>query len=170
MPDNPKDNVAVMGKWMMYLTWILGLALASYFFQNWIDHKRNPNQSLSSNSQQPVVLRQNSQGHYVASGMINDTPVVFLLDTGATSVVVGEELAAQLSLQRNGQTQVSTANGVINVSATQLKSVNLGGLTATNIAAYINPYADSSTVLLGMSFLKHLTLVQKNNTLTLSVP
>ena len=169
MSNQATDNSQKFGKWMMYLTWIIALALASYFFQNWIDYKRNPNASLSSNTDAPVILKQNSQGHYLATGTINQTPVVFLLDTGATSVVVSSELASQLNLLKEGKAQVSTANGVITVYRTTLDSVSLGSLNAKGIDAYINPHGDN-TVLLGMSFLKHLSLLQQDNTLTLSIP
>ena len=169
MKNKTTDSSQKFGKWMMHLTWIIALALASYFFQKSIDHKRNPNTFLSTNADVPVVLKQNSQGHYLATGMINDAAVVFLLDTGATSVVISSELADQLDLPRAGKAQVSTANGIITVQKTTLSSVSLGGLTAQNIDAFINPYGDN-TVLLGMSFLKHLSLLQQNKTLTLSLP
>jgi len=170
MENQHQDSEKTMGRGMMFAAWIIGLALATYLVDNWLDNKHNPNQNLSSNKTQPVVLQQNSRGHYVASGMINGVAVVFLLDTGATNVVVGEELAKQLGLQRRGKVQVSTANGVITAWRTELKTVSLGGLQARNIKALINPYATDNTVLLGMSFLKHLRLVQNQNTLSLSAP
>lgn len=165
-----KDHSTLIGKWMMYAAWVIGMAMASYFFNNWQQQKHNPNQYLSSDTQQPVVLQQNTQGHYVATGMINDVAVVFLLDTGATDVSIGQKLASEIGLKAQGEQRVSTANGVITVYPTLLNSVSLGGLRASNIEAHINPYADDNIVLLGMSFLKHLTLVQRNNTLTLSPP
>ncbi|EPJ53175.1 MAG: hypothetical protein OFPI_11410 [Osedax symbiont Rs2] len=164
------DNSRRLGKWMMYATWVISIAMASYFFSNWQQYKHNPNQYLSSDLQHPVVLKQNAQGHYLASGMINDIAVVFLLDTGATDVSIGHKLASKIGLTATGEDRVSTANGVITVYPTLLDSISLGGLRAKNIEAHINPYAEDNTVLLGMSFLKHLTLVQQNNTLTLSAP
>lgn len=165
-----KDNTKTYGKWMMHLTWVLALAMASYFFQSEIDRKRNPNQFLASDNQQAVTLQQNTKGHYVATGMINDVGVVFLLDTGATDVVVSEKLAQSLGLIKRGKIQVSTANGIISVQRTILDQISLGGLTATHIDALINPFMDDDTVLLGMSFLKHLTLLQQGSRLTLSRP
>lgn len=170
MKNQPTDDSQKFGKWMMYLTWIIDLTLGSYFFQGWIDRKYNPNAFLSSKSGQPVVLKQNSKGHYVATGTIDDTAVVFLLDTGATSVVVGEELAEHLQLAKLGTAQVSTANGIITVQRTVLSQVSLGSLTASNVEAFINPFDSSDRVLLGMSFLKNLSLIQQNKTLTLKLP
>ncbi len=170
MHKSPSDNSKSYGKWMMRLTWVLGLGMATFLFQGVLDKKYHPNQFLSRDSQQPVILQRNKQGHYIAPGSINDIAVVFLLDTGATDVVIGEKLALQLALVKNRTAQVATANGVVTVYPSLLKKVTLGGLTAHHVAAVINPHMDDSTVLLGMSFLKHLTLLQKGNTLTLTAP
>lgn len=169
---NQKNRAATgrVAKVMMYLTWIVGLALASYFFQIWIEHKHNPNQFISSNPDTPLVLQQNAQGHYVASGEINNVAVTFLLDTGATHVIISEDPASKLRLVAQGTTRVITANGVISVYPTYLKSIKIGTLEASGVKALINPFAVDSTVLLGMSFLKHLTLIQRDGTLTLSAP
>ena len=168
MPQAAQDISAKYGKWMMRLTWVIGLALASYFFQHWIDNKRNPNQNIQFTNEQKVVLKQNARGHYIAPGMINNTPVTFLLDTGATDVVVPHALAEKLGLSHFSSTQVNTANGVITVYNTILSEVSLGGLKGSKIDAVINPYMDESTVLLGMSFLKSLSIVQQSGYLTLS--
>jgi aspartyl protease family protein len=165
-----KDNTQAYGKWMMYLTWILALAMASYLFQGAIEKKFNPNKFLSTQKQRTVTLQQNVKGHYVATGMINDVPVVFLLDTGATDVVVSDSLARTLGLMAHGKTKVATANGIISADLTTIAKISLGGITANNIDALINPFMSDDTVLLGMSFLKHLTLIQKGSNLTLSTP
>jgi len=168
MPQPTQDISARYGKWMMRLTWVIGLALASYFFQHWIDYKRNPNQNVHFTNDQKVVLKQNARGHYIAPGMINNMPVIFLLDTGATDVVVPQTLADKLGLSRSSSTQVTTANGMITVYNTILREVSLGGLKGSKIDAVINPYMDESTVLLGMSFLRNLSIVQQSGHLTLS--
>ena len=168
MPEATQDISAKYGKWMMRLTWVIGLALASYFFQHWIDNKRNPNQNIHFTNEQRVVLKQNAHGHYIAPGMINNTPVIFLLDTGATDVVVPQTLAEKLGLAHSSSTQVSTANGIITVYKTTLSEVSLAGFKGSNIDAVINPFMDESTVLLGMSFLRSLSIVQQSGYLTLS--
>lgn len=155
---------------MMYLGWITLVAIATYLSNDWLEGKNNPNRFLSKDQQQPVVLQQNAQGHYIATGMINNVEVVFLLDTGATNVVIGEKLAKKLRLKKQNKVRVSTANGVVSNYRTRLASVSLGGLQANNIKALINPHASDEMVLLGMSFLKHLRLSQHQNTLTLSAP
>jgi len=157
---------------MRYLTWIIALVMLTMFFNNWLEEQRNPNQYLMTShiNAEPVTLNMNRQGHYVATGLINQQPVVFLLDTGATVLSVPENIARKLNLVPGASTRVSTANGNISVYTTNLDQVQLGNIVLKNVEAHINPYMDGDTVLLGMSFLKYLELRQLGNTLTLSVP
>ena len=100
---------------------------------------------------------------------INGTDVVFLLDTGATTVSIPSNVAEKIGLEYGRKQQVGTANGVIDVYSTKLSSVQLGGITMNNIRGHINPYMDNSTVLLGMSFMRDLEIIQKGDSLTLKL-
>jgi aspartyl protease family protein len=166
------STIDKMSSIMRYLTWIIALIMLTMFFSNWLEKQRNPNQYLmtSHTNAEPVILNRNRQGHYVATGMINQQPVVFLLDTGATVLSIPENIANKLKLEAGASTRVSTANGSISVHRTNLEQVQLGNIVLKNVEAHINPYMDGDTVLLGMSFLKYLELRQLGNTLTLSVP
>ena len=166
-PDRTRRGVA---RWMYYLTWVALLFLLTLFFNGIVEDRRNPNRDLVSRSGEAVVLKRNAGGHYVAPGRINGKPVTFLLDTGATRVSVPEALADRIGLKRGARQQSMTANGVVSVYATRLDSVQLGGIELRNVPASINPFMPEDTVLLGMSFMKHLDMVQRDGTLSLSVP
>jgi len=58
----------------------------------------------------------------------------------------------------------------VEVYATRLDTVALGEIELTNVAASINPAMLGSEVLLGMSFLRHLELVQRDGQLKIRVP
>ncbi|HID48657.1 MAG TPA: TIGR02281 family clan AA aspartic protease, partial [Chromatiales bacterium] len=80
-----------LGRNMIWLMWLVLLGLLTLFFGKLLDRQYNPNQDLMQ--RQPgepreVVLLRNKYGHYVASGLINDQPVVFLLDTGASDISI----------------------------------------------------------------------------------
>ncbi len=151
-----------------HLTWIILLGLFYLLFQDRLLQQNDPNRDLkTTQSHQPVVLKRNRQGHYIAPGMINGQPVRFLLDTGATDLSIPGRLADELGLTPGQASYASTANGTIKVYNTRLNSVSLGGLARTNVAANINPHMQGDTVLLGMSFLQHLELIQRGDTLTL---
>ncbi len=162
-----------MSSIMRYLTWLIALALLTMLFNNWLDKQQNPNAALAAANvdiDTPVILKRNRQGHYVASGLVNEQPVVFLLDTGATVISIPENIAEQMGLEKGPGVQVGTANGSIEVYSTILDSVQLGHIVLKNVRGHINPYMDGQTALLGMSFLKHLELQQSGDTLKLNIP
>jgi len=160
-----------LGMTMTVAMWVIVLGLMALFFQSQQEKQYNPNQSAAISNdidgQEALVLQRNRYGHYVASGYINQQPVVFLLDTGASDISVPEGLAQSIGLQRGRAMRYQTANGMITVYATQLEEVDLGGIVLRQVRASINPNMQSNEVLLGMSFLKHLEFTQRGDTLTL---
>lgn len=156
----------------VYIFWLGVLGSLTLVFNDFIFKKNNPNHQLATSSQsgETVVLKRNFAGHYVAPGTINGHPVTFLLDTGATSVSVPARVANDIGLKEGHRIRVSTANGVVDVFSTQLETVQLGGITVSKVQASINPHMTDEMVLLGMSFMKHLDMQQRGNTLTLSLP
>jgi len=155
---------------MIVLAWVLALGLLTVFFDELLGWRENPNQRLQSSVEggvREVVLQQNFQGHYVAPGTINGHPVVFLLDTGATTVSVPAALGPRLELSPGPAQPVSTANGVITVYTTRIDDLGLGPIHLRGVRAHLNPRMDGDVVLLGMSAMRQLELVQRGETLTL---
>ncbi len=163
-----------IGRWMVYLAWVLLILLLTLLFSRWLDHQHNPNQHLlvvsGVNGDGSLTLQRNSMGHYVAPGLINGVPVVFLLDTGATHVALPEFIAKKIGLERGILTTSMTANGLVKSWMTELDNVQLGPLSMSGVRAAIIPAMPGSEVLLGMSFLKHLELLQKGDQLILKAP
>jgi len=168
--SRPEEQQRRIGKIMVGAMWLLLLGLLTVFFNDFLEKQHNPNQQIASvqrDGQQELVLQRNKYGHYVASGMINQQPVVFMLDTGATDISIPLKIAKRLGLQPGRAVTYQTANGPALNYATQLDSVSLGNITLYNLPASINPNVNQDDVLLGMSFLKHLEFSQKGNILTL---
>lgn len=174
MDNQESSNTRSIGISMVVLAWIVFLGLLAWWFTNYEESQRNPNQKISSryteNGLEEIVLQRNRYGHYVATGSINGKPVTFLLDTGATDVSIPEQLANKLKLKRGVRQIYSTANGQITAYATKLKRISLGGIELQNIRASINPSVQGDEVLLGMSFLKNLEFTQRGDTLTIRAP
>jgi aspartyl protease family protein len=171
-PDPHRDDPQTrLGRVMLFVAWVVGLALLMFFFAGVIERQRNPNPQPVVVAQQgaaaSVVLRRNRAGHYVAGGSINGEPVVFMLDTGATDVALPLALARRLGLTLRPGGLSQTANGAVETWATRLDSVDLGGLVARNLRASVLPNMSGEEVLLGMSYLKQLELIQQGDTLTL---
>jgi len=153
---------------MTVLGWIVILGILSVYFSRYLDQQNNPNKAISTyqtDDFKQVQLQRNRYDHYVASGMINSTEVVFILDTGATDVSIPEEVAQKLRLKAGIKIPVHTANGQIDVYATTLDRVSLGEIELHNISANINPHMQGEEVLLGMSFLRHLDFSQQGEQL-----
>ncbi|MDX1573284.1 MAG: retropepsin-like aspartic protease [Methylophaga sp.] len=158
---------------MTIIFWLLLMASLTLFFNGFIDKRDNPNRHLAAidiDASNEVVLQRNRAGHYVAPGKINDHDVTFLLDTGATTISVPAGIAEEAGLAQGRPVMVGTANGVITVYQTQLDTVQLGGIVLSDISANINPHMPDEIVLLGMSFMKHLDMTQREGTLTLQIP
>lgn len=157
-------------KWMLILAWVCLFGLLILIFGDLLDEQANPNQvpaSVMRGQQVEIRLEQNRQGHYVVSGSINDTPVVFLVDTGATSVAIPAHLADELALPRGRSGIASTANGNVRITLTEIATLRIGGITLHNVEANINPGMQSDQILLGMSALKQLEFTQRGETLIL---
>jgi len=171
MNNQESDSTRSIGISMVILAWVLLLGLLLWWFTDYEESRRNPNQQINTrytaNGVQEIVLKRNRYGHYVATGSINGKPVTFLLDTGASDVSIPDSLAKELGLKRGISQIYNTANGKITAYQTKLDRVNLGGIELQNIRASINPASQGNEVLLGMSFLKELEFTQRGDTLTL---
>ena len=158
------------GRVLMLLAWAAGLFLATRFFGDWEQRQANPNSEISSQHGEGYVevrLLGNSQGHFVADGLINGQAVHFLLDTGATDVAIPESLARQFNLERGAPVTLSTANGRTEGYRTRLDSLQLGDILLRDVRALVVPGLDGEQVLLGMSALKRLEFTQRGGTLLL---
>lgn len=158
------------GRILLMVAWIAGLFLATRYFAAREEHEANPNTQVSSAHGQgyiEVQLAGNRQGHFVASGMINQVPVQFMLDTGATDVAIPASVASQLALQRGMPVQINTANGRSEGYRTQLDQVKLGDIVLRDVRAVVTPGLDGDQVLLGMSALRQLELTQRGGNMLL---
>lgn len=163
-------NAENTGRGMIAAACILAIILLTMFFSEVEERQRNPNQSPVTTRTGEVVevnLERNRRGHYVASGTINDEPVEFLLDTGATDVVVPEPLAERLNLEKGRQGRAMTANGMVTVYVTHLDRLSIGGIELFDVRASINPAMSLPGVLLGMSALEQIEFNQQGDELIL---
>lgn len=113
---------------------------------------------ISSHQIRTASLRKEGDGHYWATARVNDTPVKFLVDTGASLVALSKRDARRLgidtdNLQRN--TEVRTAAGRVKAATTVLEKITIDGVTVKNVSAVVIEEGLEHS-LLGMSFLNRL--------------
>jgi aspartyl protease family protein len=159
-----------MGRGMMVVACALGIGLLTLFFNAAEEQQRNPNQNPDTETgaqSHKVELDRNRAGHYLVTGTINKMPAEFLLDTGATDVVIPAALAANMRLNRGRPTRAMTANGPVTVYATTIDELSIGGISLYNVRASLNPAMAAPQILLGMSALKQIEFIQRGDSLTL---
>ncbi len=90
---------------------------------------------------------------------LNDRVVApFLIDTGASDVVIPQSVARRLGIQAGPETltaRYATANGIVESPVVLLDSVELEGARATDVRASISPSMPIG--LLGLSFFNRFT-------------
>lgn len=163
-----------MNRFGTIAVWVAFLGGLTFAFGWLLERQHNPNTSnivqVAADGGSEVVLERNRYGHYVADGAINGQPVQFFVDTGATLISIPAEVASKLGLRRGPEGLAQTANGVVKVYSTRLDRVRLGDIELTNVLASINPGMSGPDILLGMSFLGHLELLQRGDSLRLRIP
>ena len=101
-------------------------------------------------------------GHYHMTLQVNGTPVRFIVDTGATDMVLSAQDAARVGLDRDSLafTGVArTANGMVQTAQVWLDEVELGPLVDEGVPALVNG-GEMSGSLLGMSYLNRFEEVR----------
>lgn len=115
-------------------------------------------------------FRANASGEFVAQGAVNGVPIRFLIDTGATDVVLTLEDAERIGFVPEDMVfsrLYQTANGTVKGAPVRLSRVSVGGVALDAVRASVNS-ADMNQSLLGMSFLNRLSGFEvRDGTLTL---
>lgn len=156
-----------LGRGMAWVASLLTLGLLTLFFNGHLDQRYNPNRELKVAPGAELVLKRNSNGHYVFPGTINGQPVTFLLDTGATFVSIPAEMGRRLGLEAGARQQAITANGTVETRATRVDELAFGPFSLRNLPASLNPGMRDDFILLGMNVLRQLEFTQRGDTLVL---
>jgi aspartyl protease family protein len=106
-----------------------------------------------------MTLDADRQGHFRVEARVDGRPLDFIVDTGASLVILRESAAAQVGIHPmpvNYTATVSTANGKIKAAPAKLDSIRLGDITVYDVRALVLPDDVLSQNLLGVSFLSKL--------------
>jgi aspartyl protease family protein len=106
-----------------------------------------------------MTLDSDRAGHFKAEARIDGSNIDFMVDTGASMVVLRESAAASIGIRpmpADYTATVSTANGSIKAAPTKLDRIEIGDITVFDVAALVLPDEALSQNLLGVSFLSKL--------------
>ncbi|SHJ21463.1 retropepsin-like aspartic protease family protein [Wenxinia saemankumensis] len=128
----------------------------------WTDIRQDvaPTQAYLDDGRIEVPL--GPDGHYHLTAEVNGTPVKFIVDTGASDIVLSAADAERAGVDLAGLTywgQAQTANGVVRTAPVQLDSVRLGPVSDTGVRAVVNEGAFDYS-LLGMSYLARFARIE----------
>ncbi len=101
-------------------------------------------------------------GHYYLPVTVNGEPIVFLVDTGASQIVLSAQDAERVGIdpdQLNYFGRAITANGEVRTAPVRLDSLELGPITDRNVSAWINE-GELHQSLLGMDYLHRFSNIQ----------
>lgn len=114
-----------------------------------------------------LELRQTRDGHYLTSGNVNGTPVVFMIDNGATAVSISSATALLAGIRNCTPLQVTTANGQVNACIAKADEITFGSFKLANVDVAIMPDMPGES-LLGMNVLRNFRIEQINRIMRIS--
>lgn len=129
----------------------------------WNDIRKATNPALANFSADgQISVPRAADGHYYIMLEVNGAPVRFVVDTGASEMVLTHEDARRAGLNLDDLAYVGraqTANGEVSIAPVWLDRVALGPVVDTNVSASVNA-GDMGQSLLGMSYLQRFERVE----------
>ncbi len=117
-----------------------------------------------------VLIQRNEKMQYQTNASLNGRQMEVLVDTGANIIAMNQSHARAIGLPADAgeASQLETASGVINARVVMLKSVDVGGIRVENVRASVLEGEFPTTILLGMTYLRHVSMSETGGVLSLS--
>ncbi|CAA0092985.1 Uncharacterised protein [Halioglobus japonicus] len=117
-----------------------------------------------------VTIARDGAMQYQTSATINGRSALVLVDTGANMMAISSDKAKAMGIDYDAgePSVVETAGGRTTAHAVTLQSVVVGEIEVNNVPAMVVDGAFPTTILLGMSYLRHVKLQEHNGILSLS--
>jgi aspartyl protease family protein len=117
-----------------------------------------------------IEVPRQRDGHYHMTLAVNGAPIRFIVDTGASDLVLSRDDAVRAGLDPDGLRyfgRAYTANGEVRTAQVRLDEVRVGDMVDTAVPAVVNQ-GDMRVSLLGMSYLQEFGRIEiANDTLRL---
>jgi aspartyl protease family protein len=148
------------------LIWVAagGVLIIGFSYQNelaelWLRLRSNlvPDYAVETGPHEMVISEDESGGYHVY-GVVDGRKVRFLIDTGASDIVLSPADARRLGVDFSKLTfdhVYESANGIGHGATAKVSELSVGDIHFTNVRVAING-AEMSSSLLGMAFLKRL--------------
>lgn len=185
MPDNP-DDLARLFYLLLLLMGLLGffaiggrrrlgaslrqlviwalifaMAIIAYGFRDTLRSELFP-ASATLGEDGAIALGRGADGHFHATLEVNGTPVRFIVDTGASDVVLSRRDAQRVGIDVDALAftgRAMTANGPVATAQVRLDRVELGGVAEEGLRASVTA-GPLDTSLLGMAYLDRFARIE----------
>lgn len=119
-----------------------------------------PAQSVATDGR--IELPRAADGHYYLMAEVNGVPVRFVVDTGASQIVLSQEDAARAGIDTAGLAYLGrafTANGEVRTAPVRLESIAVGPVRHEGVRAVVNA-GEMEGSLLGMDYLQRFSSIE----------
>ncbi len=137
----------------IWLLIFLGVTIA-YGFKDQLSSQLYPGTARPVD-ERTIELRRADDGHFYARVRVNGAEIRFMVDTGATNLVLSRQDARRIGLAMDSLNYLlpsSTANGTVYGAGVVLERVELGGFVDTDVRAVVNG-GQMNISLLGLTYL-----------------
>jgi len=147
-----------------FLIWsLIGLIIIALYayrfefnnFKERISGEINPT-SAQLNQQGQLIINISDDSHFYVKILINKKPILFMVDTGASDIVLNLQDAIKIGINPKNlifNRQFQTANGRVLGASIILKEVEISGIKFRDVKASVTQ-GEMGVNLLGMSFLR----------------
>lgn len=142
-------------------TLIFAMVIIAYGFRDTLRSALFP-QIATQISPQTIELRRGRDGHFHAELRVNEEPVRFIVDTGASDIVLSGLDASRVGIPMENLRftgRAVTANGVVATAPVRLDVVQFGDFVDRGVAARVNS-GELGASLLGMSYLDRFSRIE----------
>lgn len=110
-----------------------------------------------------MELPRQANGHFYLPGTINNVPVSFMVDTGASVTSISGDLARQADIRNCKEMQFQTANGSTGGCIALVPHMTLGNFVLENITVAVMPNLETN--LLGSNVLRNFQVRQNDSSM-----
>lgn len=119
-----------------------------------------PMQSVVSGDR--IELPRAPDGHYYLTAEVSGVPVRFVVDTGASQIVLSQEDAERIGIDTKSLAYMGrayTANGEVRTAPVRLENLAVGPVRHENLRAVVNE-GEMGQSLLGMDYLQRFSSIE----------
>ncbi len=119
-----------------------------------------PQPSINAAGNRVLVIEKSASGHFEVDSAVNAADVKFMIDTGASSIVLTLQDAQKAGVDASAlsySVPVSTANGMSMAAPVRLDEIVIGDIIRHNLPALVAPEGKLDQSLLGMDYINTLS-------------